>query len=68
MWEMGWAYKCVPGNCTVRGLLNCNPKETMLSAVNLRLNGQGIGLNRVVDLVDDFVVDDPLEFFDLIER
>ena len=40
----------------------------MLSAVNLRLNGQGIGLNRVVDLVDDFVVDDPLEFFDLIER
>ena len=40
----------------------------MLFAVKLRLNGQGIGLNRVVNLVDDFVVDDPLEFFDLLER
>ena len=40
----------------------------MLSAANIGLNGQGIGSDLVMNIMDDFVVDDPLECFNIIEH
>ena len=50
----------------LRGLMHCDSKETMLSDAYIGLNGQGIGFYLTVNIMDNFVVDDPHEFFDLL--
>ena len=56
----------MPSECPVCGLLHFVPKETMLSAAKVRLNGKGISLNLALNLADAFVVNDPLKICDLI--
>ena len=66
MWRKDWEYEFVTSDQPLRGLMHCDSKETMLSDAYIGLNGQGIGFYLTVNIMDNFVVDDPHEFFDLL--
>ena len=60
---MGWAYKFMPGECLICGILNCEPEDTVLNSAKFRMNGLHFGLDLAMNFTDDLVVTDPLDCF-----